>query len=271
VVRVNGEPFQIIGVTPHGFNGTNADISPSLRVSHRFMTAPAGQDNDFLEIIARLKPGVPLIEAQKQLTDIWKALPEPIQAGLGGNSRLELRSIKYGASYLRDQFRTALIVLMAGTGLLLLIVCANVGGLLLARSAAHAKATAVRVALGASRTRIITECLTESLLVALAGSTVGAAAVAVAIPLLIRWLPQLPLTTLDLRPFSIDISPPNVAVVGFAMLCCCLTATVAGLVPAWHSSRKDLHAMLKQTTGDTRHYQLQSVLCAFQIAICVVL
>jgi len=55
------------------------------------------------------------------------------------------------------------------------------------------------------------------------------------------------------------------------MLCCCLTAVLAGLVPAWHSSRKDLNAMLKQTTGDTRHHRLQSVLCAFQIAICVVL
>jgi len=90
-------------------------------------------------------------------------------------------------------------------------------------------------------------------LLVLAGSAVGAAAVVAAIPLLIRWMPQLPLTTWDLRTFSIDISTRDLAVVEFAMLCCCLTATVAGLVPAWHASRKDVQLALKQTTGDTRH------------------
>ena len=270
VVRLNGQPFQIIGVTPRGFNGTNADISPALRVSYRLATTLRGPENDFLEIIARLKPGVPLVEAQKQVTDIWKALPEPMQSSFG-NSRPELRSLKHGASYLRDQFRTALIVLMAGTGLLLLIVCANVGGLLLARRAAHTKETAVRVALGASRMRITTECLVESLLIALAGSVVGAAGVAAAIPVLIRWMPQLPLTSWDLRTLSIDVSTRDVAVVAFVMCCCCMTATLASVVPGWDASRKDLQLLLKQTTGDIRHHRLQSVLCAFQIAICMVL
>jgi predicted permease len=160
---------------------------------------------------------------------------------------------------------------MAGTGLLLLIVCANVGGLLLARSAADAKETAVRVALGASRTRITTECLTESLLISLAGSAIGAAGAVVALPLLLRWMPQLPLTTWDLRAFSVDIRTADLAVVGFAMFCCCFTAALAGLVPAWHSSLKDLQPLLKRTTGDIRHHRLQSMLCTFQIAICVVL
>ena len=98
VVRLNDQPFQIIGITPRGFNGTNADISPALRVSYRLVTALVGRDgDDGLEIIARLKPRVPLVDAQKQVTEIWKALPVPIQ-GSFGNSRLELRSMKYGAS-----------------------------------------------------------------------------------------------------------------------------------------------------------------------------
>ncbi len=270
VVRLNGQPFQIIGVTPQGFNGINADISPALRVSYRFVAQLSGPDNDFLEITARLKAGIPLLDAQKQVTAIWKSLPEPMQ-GSFGNSRLELRSAKYGTSYLRDQFRVALIVLMAGCGLLLLIVCANVGGLLLARSAAKAKETALRVALGASRTRIAAECLTESLLISLVGTAVGAAGVAAAIPLLIRWMPELPLTGWDLRTFALDINTRDFAVVGFLALCCGAIATLSGMFPAWNSSRRDLHALLRQTTGDVRHHQFQSLLCAFQIAVCVIL
>src|SRR5262249_2127095 len=112
---------------------------------------------------------------------------------------------------------------------------------------------------------------TESLLIALAGSAVGAAGVAAAIPLLIRWMPQLPLTSWDLRTFSIDVSTRDVAVVAFMMCCCCMTAALASVVPAWDSSRKDLQLLLKQTTGDVRHHRLQSFLCSLQIAICVVM
>jgi predicted permease len=270
VVRLNGRPFQIIGVTPQGFNGINVDISPALRVSYRFVAQLNGPDDDFLEIIARLKAGIPRIDAEKRVTEIWKSLPEPMP-GSFGNSRLELRSAKYGASYLRDQFRIALIVLMAGSGLLLMIVCANVGGLLLARSAAHAKETALCVALGASRTRIARECLTESFLLSLAGTAAGAGAVAATLPLLVRWMPELPLTGWDLRTFAIDIKTSEFAVVGFVAFCCCATATLSGVVPAWNSSRRDLQLLLKQTTGDVGHHRLQSLLCAFQIAICMVL
>src|SRR4030095_4436899 len=107
-------------------------------------------------------------EAQREATNMWKSLPEALP-GARTNSRVELRSIEYGASYFREQFRTALIALMAGIALVLLLVCSSVGVLLLARSAALAKETALRLALGAARMRIVAECISDSLLLMLLG------------------------------------------------------------------------------------------------------
>src|SRR5262245_35682503 len=198
-VSLGGHPFQIIGVMPQGFNGTNSDTSPAMRVPYRFVKQLAGPDEDFLEIIARLKPGIPREEAQKEATDVWKSLPEALP-GARTNSRVELRSIEYGASYFREQFRTALIALMAGIALVLLVVCANVAGLLLARSAARANETAICLALGATRARIVGECILDSLLLMLLGGAAGAILANGGVALLIRWMPQMPLNSFDLRP-----------------------------------------------------------------------
>ena len=268
-VRLGGHPFQIIGVTPQGFNGTNLDTSPAMRVPYRFIKQLAGPDEDFLEIIARLKPGIPREEAHKEATDVWKSLPEALP-GARTNSRIELRSIENGASYFREQFRTALVVLMVGTGLVLLVVCANVGGLLLARSAARANETAVCLALGATRARIVAECILDSLLVMLLGGAAGAVLANGGVALLMRWMPQIPLNSFDLRPFSLNVGVGPRAII-FAIVACSLMAILSGSAPAWRTTRADLYAMLKGTMSEVRHRRLQTFLCSFQIALCLVL
>src|SRR5215470_14397497 len=159
---------------------------------------------------------------------------------------------------------------MAGTALLLLLVCSNVGGLLLARSAAHAKETAVRLALGATRMRIGVQCMIEALLLTFVGGAAGAALAYAAIPLLARWMPQVPFYSFELRTFSVDVRI-NSRVMVFAILSCAVTASLSALAPAWRSAHEDLYPVLKGTISDIRHRRLQVILCSLQIAVCVVL
>jgi ABC-type antimicrobial peptide transport system permease subunit len=167
---------------------------------------------------------------------------------------------------LREQFGTALTALLAGTVLLLLMVCANVGGLLLARGAARAKETAVRLALGATRLRIASQFMLESLVVTFLGGAAGAAFVYAAILVLMRWMPQLPLNSVDLRTVSVDVRI-GFRVVVFAIACCSITAILSALAPAWRATRDDLYSVLKGTMSDIRHRHLQAVLCSVQIAL----
>jgi predicted permease len=268
-VRLNGHPFQIVGVTPQGFNGTNSDTTPAIRVSYRFITQLSGRDDDGLEIIARLRPGVPLDDARKEVSSVWLSLPEAMP-GARTSSRIEVRSIEHGASYLRDQFRTALIVLMAGTALLLLMVCCNIGGLLLARSAVRAKETAVRLAIGAPRMRIIAECLIDSLAVTFLGLAAALPLAYAGVGLLVRSLPQLPISSFDLRTSSVNVGV-GLRPILFAVTACVVTAMLSALPPAWRALRDDLYGTLRGTISDIRHRRLQAVLCSIQVALCLIL
>jgi hypothetical protein len=123
---------------------------------------------------------------------------------------LELRSITNGVSPLRDQSHSALVLLLAGTGLLLLMISANVGGLLLARATKREKETAVRFALGASRMQIVHQWLVESLLLASIGSGTGLVFAYASLPLLARWLPPargIGVDPAELRILSLDLHP----------------------------------------------------------------
>jgi len=267
IVRLGGHPYQIIGVTPEGFNGTSPDTSPALRAPYQHL--PDFSERNFLEIIARLKPAVPLEQAREEVTAFWKTLPEAVQGAIF-DSRIELRSIERGSSYLREQFRTALLLVTGGTGLLLLMVCSNVSGLLLARHTARAKETAVRLALGASRMRIIRQCLSESFLLTGIGGTAGLGLAYAGIPLLVRWMPQLPLNSWDLRTFAVHIRP-DLRIIAFSIISCGLTLILSAFAPAWRASGTDPYTALKGTMSDIRHRRLQTFLGSLQVAICTVL
>src|SRR3989442_4002684 len=268
-VRLAGFPFEIIGVTPKEFNGTNPDITPVARVPYGFMKQLARPDQNFLEIICRLKPGVPLEQAQKEVATMWKSLPQALTVALDP-SRIELRSIKYSASYLREQFRIALMALMAGTVLLLLMVCSHVGRLLLARSAAQGQEGAGRFALGATRRIIVGQYLRESILLTFCGGAVGTALAYTGVPLLMRWIPELPLNSVDLRTFSVDIRV-NLRVIVFAVASCGITAILSALAPGLRATRDDPYSVLKRTISDIHHRRFQALLCSVQITLCFVL
>ena len=283
-VRIKGRPFQIVGVAAEQFDGTIVDSGPDLWIPFstfpEFSAAPNPKlDNFLIEIVARLRPGVSRTQAEQETVARWTRYmedalarePQNYQGHLDG--RLEVRSIEYGVSPIRDQSRTALVLLLAGTGLLLLMVCANVGGLLLARANAREKETAVRLAVGASRGRIVRQWLTESLLLTSIGGGAGIAAAYASMPLLVRWLPPargIGIDPAELRTLSLDLHP-DFRVIAFSIAVCALTAVLSAFAPAWRSCRHDLYIALKTTISDKRHRRFQSVLCVIQVALCTVL
>jgi predicted permease len=283
-VRLKGHVFQIVGVAPERFDGTIVDSGPDLWIPFSnfldFSGTPNPRlDNFLIEIIARLRPGISREQAEQETAALWTrymkdaAVRDPKDYQSRNNGQLEVRSIAYGLSPIRDQSRTALVLLLAGTGLLLLMVCANVGGLLLARATAREKETAVRLAVGASRGRIVRQWLTESLLLTSVGGGAGIAAAYATMPLLVRWLPPargIGIDPAELRTLSLDLHP-DLRVVAFSITVCALTAVLSAFAPAWRSSRHDLYLALKTTISDTRHRRFQSVLCALQVALCTVL
>ena len=153
------------------------------------------------------------------------------------------------------------------------MACANVGGLLLARATAREKETAVRLAVGASRGRIIRQWLTESLLLTAIGGGAGIAAAYASLPLLMRWLPPargIGVDPAELRTLSLDLHP-DLQVIAFSVAACALTAVLSTFAPAWRSSSHDLYVALKIAISDKRHRRFQSLLCALQVALCTVL
>jgi predicted permease len=184
-----GHPFTIIGVSPAGFNGLTLDTSPDLRVPaavDRFLVKPMGEMNPnarplFAQVYGRLRKGVPFERANAEVNpllystyqdEVDKIFPARKDSP-SLNTHLRLESIVNGVSTLRAQFSRGVQILMAGVALLLLMACANVAGLLLARSAARDREMGIRLALGAGRGRIVRQLLTEGLLLALFGGIAG--------------------------------------------------------------------------------------------------
>ena len=283
-VRLKGHSYQIVGVAAEQFTGVVVDSGPDLWIPFantiEFSGAPhPSLDNFVVEVIARLRPGVSREQAEQETAASWTrymeegAVRDPQHYKDHLEGRLEVRSIAYGLSPIRDQSRIALLLLLAGTGLLLLMVCANVGGLLLARATAREKETAVRLAVGASRGRIIRQWLTESLFLTAIGGGAGIAAAYASMPLLVRWLPPargIGVDPAEIRTLSLDLHP-DLRVLAFSIVVCALTAILSAFAPASRSSRDDLYAALKTTISDVRHRRFQSALCALQVALCTVL
>ena len=280
-VRIHGQPFVIVGVAAQEFNGTTIDSGPDLWIPIANLpdiqnSRSPTRDTLPVEIVARLRTGFRMAQAEAETQLLWtRYLKDRSMNEQGGLAapHLEIRSIAQGLSPIRDQSRTGLVVLLSGSALLLLMVCANVGGLLLARSTAREKEAAVRLAIGASRMRIAFQNLTEALLLAVSGGAAGWLIAAGSMPFLWRLLPPargIGFDPQEIRSLTLDLRP-DMRVAFFSIAACGLTAVLCALAPAWRSSQTDISAALKSTMSDVRHRRFQAMLCGVQVALCTLL
>src|SRR5262245_3044047 len=236
-IRLNKRDFTVIGVAPEGFNGSLAglalDLWAPLMMSPQLsqMGDPLNwRDNHWLAVIGRLKDGVTFEQAQANAQNIAARLAKDYpkdDEGIGA-ALFTLVDEPYGAGQMAPWF----VVLMVVAGLVLLIACANVANLLLARAAGRGREMGIRVALGASRSRLIRQLLTESLLLTAIGGAIGA--------LLAVWLSDA--MRLMLPPIGYPLSLNlewDYRVPGFALSLTLLVVVMVGLVPALRATKVD--------------------------------
>ena len=256
---VNGHPLTIVGVSAKGFNGlqvgSNADVMVPLMMKAQMTPTWNDLDNRqsrWLTIMARLKPGITAEQAEVQLNVIYRQINEHEIAQMSNVSEsfrkrfvekhLEVLPGGRGLSDLRSEFSTALVVLMWMVGVVLLIACANVANLLLARTASRQKEIALRLALGASRWRIVRHQLVESITLASLGAAVGL--------VLATWSGSLLLATLPGSDSARALSAtPDARIVVFALGLGFVTALVFGIVPAVQATRPAAAGVLKDEAG----------------------
>ena len=223
-----------------------------------------------------MRPGVTLRQAQSEsigaMRDAILAV-ESRKRPLTDQERQDLvrddyglESVERGVSPLRTRFGTGLLVLFGGAALLLLLSCANIAGLLLARAAAREREMAVRTALGATRAHLMRHWLAESTLLAAAGGAAGLLLARAVLPFVGDSLPAIRDLGTVLVPVALDAALDSRAI-AFTLAVCCAAALLAGLAPAWHAWRANLNDALKSTSPDPRRARLRTLLTVAQVAI----
>jgi len=277
-IFVNGRSMTVVGVTPRGFFGVQLGLNPDVFVSITLKAAMTpnwdglnSRKDYWLTMFGRLKPGVTMAQAQAQLQAIYLPL---LQAEAEEQFRSQASKDRYtskplvlengasGRRLLSNETRQPLLVLMGMVGLVLLIACTNIANLLVARATARERETAVRLAIGASRRRLIRQCLVESVVIAVIASVVGLVIAQWTIAGLIAFVPEQSGT----RVLSAAL---DARMLLFTSILAVLTGILFGLLPAFESTRPDVAAGLKAGTASSatfRHARIRKCLVVAQVA-----
>lgn len=284
-ISLNGIAFTVIGVTPKDFIGTEVGLNRELWVPLAMYAALNPPDttraidpirnrfedrnNHSLAVFARLKPGVKLEQADSDLTTVAQSVAERYTGKVSAETLRSVQLLRMsGGMDPRDQQEAVPLagIVMGVVGIVLLIACLNIASLLVARAAIRQRETAIRQALGASRPRLIRQWLTESVVLGIAGGTVGLLLGVWSNQLLISYLQATPLASIDL---SLDWR-----VLSFTLAISIITGIVFGLAPALQASRLDLVTALKSERvflKGRHNSHLRTLFVTAQVTLSVVL
>ena len=258
-ITINGQPMTVVGVAPEGFQGTTLGGNPQVFVpiSMRGQMSPGftqfeNRRSYWVYLFGRLKPGATLEQAQLSINTVYRPLindvEAPLQEGMSDQTMAQFRAKEIvlaageqGQSSIHEDSKTPLLLLFAITGVVLLIACANIANLLLARAATRSTEMAVRLSLGASRRRVIGQLLLESCVLAVLG---GVASLLVAKWTLGGIAAMLPPDATQSLQLNLDWN-----VIAFAGVLAVGTGVLFGMFPAIHSTRPNLIGVLRANSG----------------------
>jgi putative ABC transport system permease protein len=263
-IQLTGETYRVVAVMPPAFQLTQGtELWVPLTLDPTAQPGRANRSSHSLSAIGRLKPGVSLAEAQASMATITRQLEQQYPES---NAGWGVRLATFYDWIVPEHIRRSMLVLFAAVGFVLLISCANVANLLLARASSRQVEMAIRAAMGASRWRVIRLVLTESLLLSMLGALLGS--------LLAFWCTNLIKASTALNIPRLNETRLDVQVLGFTVLIALLTGLIFGLAPAWQASKVALGETLKSGgrsgSGGTRQRLLGALVVA-EVALALVL